>query len=95
MNRSLILVAVFLCASCAHPSPAPKSATDQIASNILLGDSQHPTCARGEIAYCKATRASHFPSAQPNGRCDCVPNNLFNSNSSSRVTGSSPGARIR
>jgi len=95
MNRSIAFVAaLFLCAGCAHTT-APKTETNQLASDILLGDSQHPVCARGEIAYCQATRASHFPSAKANTRCDCVASNLINSNARTRVTPPTPGTKVR
>ena len=88
MTRSIVLiVAIFLCAGCAHSSSTPKSATNQLANDILLGDSQHPTCARGEISYCKVTRASHFQNVKASGPCECVQKNLFNTNTRSPATG--------
>jgi outer membrane murein-binding lipoprotein Lpp len=95
MNRSMIVVAVLLCAGCAHTSPTVKSEADQIASNAQLADAQQTTCARGEIAYCKATQAAHFPGAQKNEQCTCGPNNLYSTYSRWRVTGPTPGERVR
>jgi hypothetical protein len=62
MDRSIVFVALVLCASCAHTPSTPKAETDQLAANILVGDSQHPTCAEDEISSCKVTtRATRFP----------------------------------
>lgn len=96
MNRSIVLLAaIFLCAGCAHTSSTPKSQTNQLANDILLGDAQHPTCARGEISYCRVTRASHFSTAEANSRCECVQKNLFNAPTRSPVAGPTPGTRVR
>jgi hypothetical protein len=93
MNRSIVLVAIFLCASCAHTSPTSKPETEQLAESILLGDSQHPTCARGEISYCRVTRASHFTKPKAEGTCSCGPNNQFSRRGG--VTAPTPGTRVR
>lgn len=95
MNRSIIFVAIFLCAGCAHTPSTPKAETDQLAANILRGDSDHPACARDEVSYCKVTRASHFSGAQANASCGCVSKSLFNANARSRVTAPTPGTRVR
>jgi hypothetical protein len=96
MYRSIVLLAAFcLFAGCAHTSSTPKSETNQLANDILLGDSQHPTCARGEISYCRVTRASHFSNANATSRCECVQKSLFNAPTRSPVTGPSPGTRVR
>ena len=95
MNRSIVFVAIFLCASCAHTSSTPKAEPNPLAANILLGDTQHPTCARGEVAYCKVTRATHFSGAQANGTCECVTNNPFNLRGHSGVSAPTPGTRVR
>jgi hypothetical protein len=98
MNRSIALVALLLCAGCAH---TPSTDTDQLAANILLGDSQHPTCGRDEVAYCKVAKASHFPDtsnateAQASGRCDCVAKSVLYNNARNRVTAPSASSRVR
>jgi hypothetical protein len=95
MNRSMILAAILLCAGCAHTSSTPKAEADRLANDILLGDSQQQTCARGEVAYCKVTKASHFAFVQASGPCTCVPNNALFNSYRSRVTAPTPGTRVR
>lgn len=95
MNRTIVFVALLLCASCAHTPSTSKTEANQLTADILQGDSQHPVCARGETSYCRVTRASHFTAAQSSGTCECVSNSLLKANAATRVTAPSPGTRVR
>lgn len=75
--NAIVFVAIVLCAGCAHTSTRPTE-TDELASNILSGDSRALICAQDAISSCElTTRATYSPRAQARERCECVPKNLF------------------
>jgi hypothetical protein len=71
MKRRLLLLpalAAFLSGGCAS---TPQSATEALTSDILNGDSQHPTCAYGEIPRCMTT-GTRITSLNPQATCECL-----------------------
>jgi hypothetical protein len=88
MNRSIVLVAICLSAGCAS---TPNAETDELASDILLGNSQQSACGSGEVAYCEVSRAPRFPGKNADGACGCVPARVFIANGRTDAT----GTRIR
>lgn len=82
MKHSIYFAAVVLCAGCAHTALTPKAKTEQLVDNILVGDSQHPTCARDEISVCGVTtRTTTYPGVPARERCECAPMNTFEADS--------------
>ena len=75
MNHWIVIVAIAICAGCAHTSPTSKAETDQLVEYILVGDSQRLTCAQDEISTCKAT--TRTPAAQAHKSCECQPIDAF------------------
>jgi hypothetical protein len=77
MNRLIVFVAVALCAGCAQTSSTRKVETDQLAADVLLGDSQGAMCAQSEIRSCREMTGTRVPGARARERCECVPMTLF------------------
>jgi hypothetical protein len=73
MKRLLPLLLTALAASlsgaCAS-TPSP-SASQALASDILSGASQPPTCAYGEIARCMTT-GTRINGLNPQASCECL-----------------------
>lgn len=72
MKRPLPLLltacAVFLSAGCAS---TPQSDTEALASDILSGSSEQPTCAYGEIPRCMVA-GSRIHGLNPQASCECL-----------------------
>jgi hypothetical protein len=64
----LTALAVLLSAGCAS---TPESATEALASDILGGSSQHPTCPYGEVPRCM-TSGSRIHGLNPQASCECL-----------------------
>ena len=69
----LAALALSLSAGCAS---TPQSDTEALASDILSGSAEHPTCAYGEVPRCM-TAGSRIHGLNPQASCECLVRELL------------------